>query len=295
MKTLIIVLTVVIILGVGVTWLKATPALIPPTALPPASNSVASNSRPAPSPVPLAVAVPNISTPSAGPATILVNTFAVVTITASITPTPTANSVNLLRLGPPGTQPAILGVMHDDGKNGDTVAGDGIYTLQLPFQEMTAGQIQLEVSAAFPGRLQRLISSPVVVQVWNVTQPPAGSGITSAIVYPPTWVAQPSSPSPSGGLYFSDSSEEEAGTGISVVLINAPLDSLLVDSGDTPISQSSQVINGRQWSFTIEQEPDSGLRFYHAFLQTSSGVIAIGGNDSPSNEAIVMTMVSQFQ
>jgi carbohydrate-selective porin OprB len=124
--------------------------------------------------------------------------------------------------------------------------------------------------------------------------PPAGSGIPSSIVYPPSWIAQPLSPNTSDGLYFSDSSEEEAGTGISVTVINSPLSSLLVDPGNVLLSQTSSTVNGESWTFILEQEPGSGLMFYHAFLQLANGVLVIGGNDSPANEAIVSEMVSQF-
>jgi hypothetical protein len=104
------------------------------------------------------------------------------TVTASITPPPISNSVNLLRIGATGTQPIFLGVMHDDGQNGDPVSGDGIYTLQVPFDESTAGQVQLQVSAAFQGRLMRIVSTIIQVEVWGVLEDPA-TGFQ--VLYPP--------------------------------------------------------------------------------------------------------------
>lgn len=108
-----------------------------------------------------------VGTPNATPSLITVNTPTTVTVTVQINPAPLAGGVNLLRLGATGTQPTILGVMHDDGKNGDAVAGDCIFTLQVPFNEAAAGQIQLEVSAAFPRSLQRVLSNVATVSVWN--------------------------------------------------------------------------------------------------------------------------------
>jgi len=284
MKTLLFTVGLAIILGLGAIWLHATPV--------PQISSTASK---APDKTHVAflpaVMSPTVGTPSATPATIVVNTPTVVTVTVAITPTPISNGVNLLRLGATGTQPTILGVMYDDGKNGDAVAGDGVYTLQVPFNEPTAGQIQVQVSAAFQGRLQRVLSGVLSLQVWNVAETQTGSGLPSAIPYPPTWTASPSSNNASDGLYLSAASEEEAGQGISVVSLNAPLASILLDPNDVLIAQSSQTINGRQWLFVVEQEPQSGLQFYHAFLQTSSGVVVIGGNDSPSNEGIVNSII----
>jgi hypothetical protein len=72
-------------------------------------------------------------------------------------PTLIPNSINLLRLGATGTQPTIIGVMHDDGKNGDAVAGDGIYSLQVTFNEPLTHVIQVQASAAFRGQLKRTL------------------------------------------------------------------------------------------------------------------------------------------
>jgi len=109
---------------------------------------------------------PTISAPTAIPSLITVNAPTTVTVTVSITdPTVIANSVSLLRLAATGGQPLILGQLHDDGKGGDAVAGDHIYTLQVTFNEPVASQIQMEVSAAFRGLLKRSVSSAVVVDV----------------------------------------------------------------------------------------------------------------------------------
>jgi len=78
--------------------------------------------------------------------------------------------VNLLRIGATGTQPTVLGVMHDDGKNGDAAAGDGVYTLQIPFNEPAPINIHLQVSAAYNGRLQRTLSPISTLPIWGVVR-----------------------------------------------------------------------------------------------------------------------------
>jgi len=112
-------------------------------------------------------ATPTVGTPTATPALITVNTPTVVTVTAQITdPTLLANGANLLRLGATSTQSTVLGVMHDDGLNGDAVANDKIFSFRMTFNEKTAGQIQLQVSAAFKGLLKRVTSDPMSINAW---------------------------------------------------------------------------------------------------------------------------------
>jgi hypothetical protein len=55
--------------------------------------------------------------------------------------------------------------MHDDGLNGDAVAGDGIFTLQVPFNQATPGVVYLEVSAPFKGALQRVLSGIISLNI----------------------------------------------------------------------------------------------------------------------------------
>src|SRR5580704_4713351 len=91
-----------------------------------------------------------IGLPMASPAQITATIPTQVTITSQITgPNLISGGVNLLRIGANGTQ--ILGVMQNTGGN--------TYTLQVTFNECTAGTIQLQVSAAFRGQLRRALSS----------------------------------------------------------------------------------------------------------------------------------------
>lgn len=134
-------LAFILMIGLGAIWLHAAPQASP--------------------------ASPVIGVPTALPSTLAVNTLTTVTITVPIPdPTVIPGSINLLRLGAGRTQqPTILGVMHDDGQNGDAVAGDHIYTLQVSFNEPSATQIQLQVSAAFRGFLRRVLSAPINIVV----------------------------------------------------------------------------------------------------------------------------------
>src|SRR5437016_3941497 len=75
-----------------------------------------------------------VGTPTAMPPAIPIGTQTLVTVTASIPdPSLIPDSVNLLRINPNGVTPTILGSLHDDGKNGDLLAGDQLYTIQVLF------------------------------------------------------------------------------------------------------------------------------------------------------------------
>src|SRR5258708_6687613 len=86
------------------------------------------------------VAGPTVGIPFASPTTVLVNTTTTVTVTCQISDsTLLPGGVNLLRPDPAGiAESTILGVMHDDGKNGDAVAGDKIFSLQVSLNEKQA-------------------------------------------------------------------------------------------------------------------------------------------------------------
>jgi len=105
-------------------------------------------------------AAPTIGAVRTTPMTALIGTPTLFTVTASVTdPSLIAGGVNLIQLNPNGTT-TILGTMHDDGLNGDAFAGDLVFTLVVTLNVPTASQIQLQVSAAFKGVLQR-VKSPM--------------------------------------------------------------------------------------------------------------------------------------
>ena len=106
-------------------------------------------------------AAPTIGMVGASPMTAVIGTSTQVTVTASITdPSLVTGGANLLQLNPNGTT-TILGTLHDDGLNGDAFAGDLVFSVVVTLNSATASQVQLQVSAAFKGVLQR-VKSPVL-------------------------------------------------------------------------------------------------------------------------------------
>src|SRR5262249_24853271 len=111
----------------------------------------------------VASATPSIASARAVPMTAVVGVATTIRVEASITdPTLIINSVNLLQLGN-GATAIVLGALHADGRNDDTFAGDGLYTITVTLTMPSAGAIQLQVSAAFRGVLQRIRSPTLQV------------------------------------------------------------------------------------------------------------------------------------
>ena len=109
-----------------------------------------------------ALAALSIGPPTPVPASFSTGAATPVVVTSQFFPAPgdpaiLPQGVNLLRVNASG-DPTVLGVMHDDGMTGDTVAGDGIYTLVVTFNEQDEGTIQLQVSAPQRGVVQRVRS-----------------------------------------------------------------------------------------------------------------------------------------
>src|SRR4051812_27684157 len=93
-----------------------------------------------------------------------------VTVTAIINdPSVLPDGVNLQRLDSSGRAVSVMGILHDDGLNGDTAAGDHVFTLRATLFEQTPGPLTLRVSAAFRGSLTRALSSPMVVNITGAT------------------------------------------------------------------------------------------------------------------------------
>lgn len=183
----IVIASAATILLVGEAWLLvASPQNAKHQPTLPTSPLAQATPPPASAAAKRAVVAPTIGLPTATPAIITVNTPTTVTVTAQINPAPLAGGVNLLRLGATGTQPTILGVMHDDGLNGDAVAGDGRYTLEYTFTEASFGQIYFEASAAFAGQLRRSASAPLSVPVWNTVSSPSAA-VSFSLPVPSGW------------------------------------------------------------------------------------------------------------
>jgi hypothetical protein len=118
-----------------------------------------------------------IGATSATPTSAAVGTATTVTVTSLITDTSLIPSTVVLQsLDSNGRVIAILGNLHDDGLDGDAVAGDNIYTLQTTVYQTTPGNVTLRVSAGFKGSLLRGFSAPMVV---SVTGPSIGINILS--------------------------------------------------------------------------------------------------------------------
>jgi Carboxypeptidase regulatory-like domain len=84
-------------------------------------------------------------------------------VTASIDdPALIAASPNLQRIDPSGAV-TIVGALRDDGTNGDSVAGDRVFTLSFVVNATEAGELRYRVSAAFTGKLRRVFSPALTV------------------------------------------------------------------------------------------------------------------------------------
>ena len=119
-------------------------------------------------------AAPSIGAVRMSPTTAVIGTPTQVTVQASITdPSLISGGVNLLQLNPDGTT-TILGTLHDDGLNGDAFAGDLVFTLVVMLNAQSASQIQLQVSAAFKGVLQR-VKSPIMNLFFQAANAPQQS------------------------------------------------------------------------------------------------------------------------
>jgi len=94
------------------------------------------------------------------PSTILTNTPVPVKVIAEVLSADVIpESVVLRRDG------EIIGVLHDDGAKGDSVAGDGFYTIVITLNEPRVTSIALRVSARFRGVATEVFSEPFSIEV----------------------------------------------------------------------------------------------------------------------------------
>src|SRR5262245_20646254 len=92
----------------------------------------------------------HIGTPEVTPDSLVAGVATPVTVTAVIADhSVVPNSVILQSVDASGRLLAILGALHDDGVNGDAVAGDQRYTIQTTLTEATATTLFLRVAARF--------------------------------------------------------------------------------------------------------------------------------------------------
>ena len=165
--------TILVLLGCGVSWLHGKPQSQSnrPQSISAETQDLSTTHMPAESsPLQAAGASPTVGIVTVSPSPIPAQTPTPVTVTAQITdPTVISGSVNLTELNGAAANPTVLGQLHDDGRNGDLAANDGIYTLVYTFTQPTTTPFQLQVSAAFKGQLKRIASNAVTI---NVLPPP---------------------------------------------------------------------------------------------------------------------------
>ena len=103
--------------------------------------------------------------PLADPFFIVTGTSTPVTVTAYILDSnQIINGVNLARLDNNGEPIADLGILNDDGTNGDIAAGDSVFTITTDFNENEEGMIRLRISADL-GTIQEKITSDFEISV----------------------------------------------------------------------------------------------------------------------------------
>ncbi|MBL0038362.1 MAG: hypothetical protein IPP36_06855 [Nitrosomonadales bacterium] len=85
---------------------------------------------------------------------LLLGCICFVTVTSVITdPSVIPASINLQKLDAGGRVVAVPGTLHDDGLDGDAVAGDKIYSITTTVLESNTGTVKYRVSAGFLGEL----------------------------------------------------------------------------------------------------------------------------------------------
>jgi len=75
------------------------------------------------------------------------------------------NGASVQRLNAGGNGTTEIGILHDDGLNGDAVAGDHVYTLVFTLNEANLGRVFFQTTATFQGLAQRVLSSSVAVDI----------------------------------------------------------------------------------------------------------------------------------
>ncbi len=123
-----------------------------------------------------------VATPTVDPAEARAGQPTKVRIWADIgDPNVIASGVNLLRVGAPGTNPTIVGVLKDDGTGGDEIAGDGRYSIELIVNEPVAKTLVYRISAPFKGTLLRTVTPDLPLAVVANRAPVAVPGASQVV------------------------------------------------------------------------------------------------------------------
>ena len=138
---------------------------------------------------PASAAAPAVGGLVPDPATIQANSATPVKLTVAIgDPTVLDTGLFLQRVNADGSV-TNLGVMRDDGTNGDALKGDRIFTLTPTFNETQTGVIRLRASVAFRNQVKRVMTDVLTIPV-GVKIPPTfgatilGGGNTKLVVPP---------------------------------------------------------------------------------------------------------------
>ncbi len=76
--------------------------------------------------------------------------------------------VSLERLNAEGVVISKLGDLHDDGLNGDTTTGDGVFSIQTTFQEHGSEPVRLRVMAVSDPSLSPTTSKTLIIPVYQI-------------------------------------------------------------------------------------------------------------------------------
>lgn len=118
-----------------------------------------------------ALAASVIGQTSVSTSTFLVGATPQITVTSTISdPSVILSSITLQRLNPDGTVTNV-GVLHDDGLNGDVSLGDRVFSLRFPLSATVPTEFRFRVSAAFKGQIRRALSEIIYVYAQPVTTP----------------------------------------------------------------------------------------------------------------------------
>ena len=132
---------------------------------------------------------PVIDAASLSPASTSAGVALLVTATATITDARLiAGSVVLQKLAPDASVLGTAGSLHDDGLDGDAVAGDKIYSLRSTVLQDTPGNVNYRVAAQFQGYGQPVLSANLPVAITgtatgiNIAAPANGAYLNTPVL-----------------------------------------------------------------------------------------------------------------
>ncbi|KQV51397.1 hypothetical protein [Duganella sp. Root336D2] len=132
----------------------------------------------------------SLGTPVLSPASIAAAMPATVKVVVAISdPNYIAGSANVQRLNADGSVQSIVGVLHDDGRQGDAIANDQLYTLDMQLNEANAGSVRFQVSAAYKREIKRTLSAPLTLAVTGASGAPKITAASFSVASTPAGAA----------------------------------------------------------------------------------------------------------